>query len=194
MKTYECAKRCENAGNVIKRDTAQFLIFQWENGKISMDKWQNIFILNLFRMCYNHLVSPAFRDNPLSHIGFCGFALALLFCRRKSCKACLMIWSSQSIVNHYGEGQRIGQIIQEYPNMLLTLTWCHRHPADTPTRPCLTAISTEHQLDNVACAYYVGRQGGAAALLHQGCPVPVRDCQVVVGTGGMGFNVKCSEL
>ena len=78
--------------------------------------------------------------------------------------------------------------------MLLTLTWCHCAPADTPTRPCAPVISTEHQLDNVACACYIGRQGGAAALLHQGCPVPVRDCQVVVATGGMGFNVKCSEL
>ena len=86
------------------------------------------------------------------------------------------------------------KINQKYPNMLLTLTWCHRTPADTPTRICTTGRSAEHQLDDVACACYVGRQGGAAALLHQGCPVPVRDCQVVVGTGGMGLNVKCSEL
>ena len=78
--------------------------------------------------------------------------------------------------------------------MLLTLTWGHCTPADTPTRPCITAISTEHQLDDVACACYVGRKGGAAALLHQDCPVPVRDCQVVVVTGGIGLNVKCSEL
>ena len=98
--------------------------------------------------------------------------------------------------------------------MFLTLTWCHRTPADTPTRvSSINAISTEHQLDNVACAGYMGRKrgadtlasdqnvdvirGGAAALLHQGCPVPVRDCQVVEATGGttvMGFNVKCSEL
>ena len=78
--------------------------------------------------------------------------------------------------------------------MLLALTWGHCTPADTPTRPCITAISNEHQLDDVAFACYVGRQGGAAALLHQGCPVPVRDCQVVVVTGGMPFNVKCSEL
>ena len=85
-------------------------------------------------------------------------------------------------------------MIQEYPNMLLTLTWCYRTPADTPTRPCTPAISTEHQLDNVACACYVGRKGGAAALLHHGCTVPFRDCQVVVDTGGMGLNVKCSEL
>ena len=78
---------------------------------------------------------------------------------------------------------------------MLTLTWCHRHPAYTPTRPCSTTISTEQQLDNVACAGYIGRQGGAAALLHQGCPVAVRDCQVVVLTGGtIVLNIKCSEL
>ena len=93
--------------------------------------------------------------------------------------------------------------------MLLALTWCHCTPDDPPTRQCKTRISTEHQLDNVACAGYIGRQGGAetlvsdqnvalrggaAALLHQGCPVAVRDCQVVVGTGGMILNVECSEL
>ena len=162
---------------------------------ISMRKWQNFNGQMAKYLHYNHLVSPAFRDNPLSHIGLCGFALAPLFCRRKSSKACLMIWSSQSIVNHYEEGQRIGQMIQEYPNMLLTLTWCHCAPADTPTRvSTIIVISTEHQLDDVACACYVGRKGGATALLHQGCPVPVRDCQVVVVTGGMVLNVKCSEL
>ena len=77
---------------------------------------------------------------------------------------------------------------------MFTLTRCHRTPADTPTRPCLTVISTEHQLDDVACACYLGRKGGAAALLHQGCPVAIQDCQVVPATGGMIFNVKCSEL
>ena len=98
-------------------------------------------------------------------------------------------------MNHYCEEQQIGKMIQEYPNMLLTLTWCHCAPADTPTRvSTIPVISTEHQLDNVACAYYVGWKGGAAALLHQGCPVPVRDCQVVIVTGGTGLNVKCNEL
>ena len=107
------------------------------------------------------------------------------------------------------EEQRVVKMIEEYRNMLLTLTWCHRTPAETPTRHCITGTSDEHQLDDVACACYVSRQGGsdtlasdhnvairgrAAALLHQGCPVAVRDCQVVVATGGMGLNVKCSEL
>ena len=78
--------------------------------------------------------------------------------------------------------------------MLLALTWGHCTPADTPTSTCTIATRTEHQVDDVACASYVGRNGGAAAFLHQGCPVPVRDCQVVVATGGIGLNVKCSEL
>ena len=80
--------------------------------------------------------------------------------------------------------------------MLLTLTWCHCTPADTPTSPCISTISTEHQLDNVACAGYVSRQGGATAFLHQSCPVAVRDCQVVVVTPDilLGLYVKCSEL
>ena len=120
-----------------------------------------------------------------------------------------MIWEdTQSIVNYNLEEQIIGQMIQGDPNILLTLTWCHRTPADTPTRPCITSISLEHQLDDVACACYVGRKGVAdtlasnknapgrvaAALLHQGCPVAVRDCQVVEGTVVIRLNVKCSEL
>ena len=78
--------------------------------------------------------------------------------------------------------------------MLLTLTWCRSTPADTPTSPCISGISTEHQLDSVASACYISRQGPAAASLHQGCPVTVHDCQVVIITGGMVCNAKCSEL
>ena len=91
--------------------------------------------------------------------------------------------------------------------MLLTLTWCYCTPSDTPTRPCNAAIGDEHQVDDVACACYGSRQGGAdtlasnknvamrggaAAPLHQGCPVTVRDCQVVRAI--IGINVKCSEF
>ena len=93
--------------------------------------------------------------------------------------------------------------------MLFALTWCLSTPPDAPTRECFTAISYEQKVDNVACASYGSRQGGAdtlasnkklgsggaAAFLHQGCPVAVRDCQVVVGTGGTTIlNVKYSEL
>ena len=113
----------------------------------------------------------------------------------------------------------------KHPNMLLmlTLTWCHCTPADLPTRVSTnigSAISAEVELDDVALAGDVGQQGGAdtlasnlnvairggaTALLHQGCPVTVRDCQVVRATDVgvivivivlliLGFNVKCSEL
>ena len=93
--------------------------------------------------------------------------------------------------------------------LLLTLTWCHCSPAETKSRLCTSAISAEHDLDHVASACDGGWQGGAdtlssninvsvivgaAALLHQGCPVTVHDCQVVVDTGGVRLNIKCSEL
>ena len=120
---------------------------------------------------------------------YCGFALALQSKKEKQSQC-----EDLRYLEHYGEEERIGQMIQEYPNMLLALTWCHCAPPDTPTRPCGTPISTEHQLDNVACACYVGRKGGAAALLHQGCPVTVSDCQVVIATGVTELNVKCGEL
>ena len=92
--------------------------------------------------------------------------------------------------------------------ILLTFTWCHCNPADTPTSPSTTSISGEHQVDDITSASDGGRQGGAdtlasnhnapiegaAALLHQSCPVAVRDCQMVVAADGMGLNVKCIEL
>ena len=80
---------------------------------------------------------------------------------------------------------------------ILALTLCHWHctPADAPTRICNTAVSLEVQLDSVACADDgVGRQGGAAPLLHQGGAVAISDGQVVVVTCFVGLNVKCSEL
>ena len=101
------------------------------------------------------------------------------------------------------------KVYQKYSTTLLTLTWCHGTPADTPTRSCIHATSSEHQIDRVAPACYGGRQGGAhtlasnqnvairggtAALLHQRCPVAVCDCQVVIPTVEMGLNCKCSEL
>ena len=81
------------------------------------------------------------------------------------------------------------------------LTWlvvntCHRPPADTPTSisSCIDTCG-EHQVDGVASASYGRWQGGATALLHQSCPVAVRDCQVVIGTGGITvLNSECSKL
>ena len=56
-------------------------------------------------------------------------------------------------------------------------------------------VSLKVKLDSVACADDgVGRQGGAAPLLHQGGSVTISDCQVVVVTCFVGLNVKCSEL
>ena len=73
---------------------------------------------------------------------------------------------------------------------MLTLTWCHCSPAETKARLCCTAISAEHDLDHVGSASDGGRQGGAADLLHQDCPVTVHDCQVVPATGGIVLDVK----
>ena len=78
---------------------------------------------------------------------------------------------------------------------MLKLTWCHRSPAETKARvSTIIIISAEHEPDRVGSACDGGWQGGAAALLHQGCPVTVRDCQVVVAAGGVRLNIKCSEL
>ena len=39
-------------------------------------------------------------------------------------------------------------------------------------------IISEDDVDNVGCACDVCRHGGAAVLLHQGCPIPIPDWQV----------------
>ena len=82
---------------------------------------------------------------------------------------------------------------------MLTPTWCHRTPVGAPTRvSAVKVIRAENELDRVGGAGDVGRQVGAAALLHQGCPVTVRYCEVVartVGTkDGMVANVERSKL
>ena len=58
----------------------------------------------------------------------------------------------------------------------------------------MIAISDEHQPDSIGSASDGVWQGGAAALLHQGCPVAVHDCQVIVGTGGIGLDVERIKL
>ena len=72
---------------------------------------------------------------------------------------------------------------EEYPNSMLTLTCCYCSPTYIPTSACITAISAEVKHNHIAYASDGGWQGGAASLLHQGCPVTVRDCQVVVTVG-----------
>ena len=90
------------------------------------------------------------------------------------------------------------------------LTWCHRTPAETPTRRCYTVIRVEEDLHSVAPGRYDWRQEVvvfrwssirvAAALVHQGCPVPIRDLDVVACAGGDGDvfttrqNSKAGEL
>ena len=67
-------------------------------------------------------------------------------------------------------------------------------PDDSPASPFPFGIGLELNLDNVGVADDLGRQGGAAGLPHQGCPVSVSDLQVVKATRGMGLDVEGCEL
>ena len=79
--------------------------------------------------------------------------------------------------------------------MLIIKTWkSYIAPVDAPTSPSTFAIGLEVKENDVAPAGDLVRQGGAAGLPHQGCPVTVSDLQVVEATGGMGLNVKSSEF
>ena len=89
------------------------------------------------------------------------------------------------------------------------LARCHGSPFDPPTRSFTTVITNEVNLDNVACAGHVGREGeaktltfnlnvaisvGPAALPQQCGSITVCDFQVVAPTVMTIFNVKCTEL
>ena len=95
--------------------------------------------------------------------------------------------------------------------LLLALTWCHCTPAEIPTSPCFkkcfTAIRVEQDLHSVAPGCYDWRQevigirwiirGVAAAVVHQGCPVPICDLDKVTWAGGditTNPNSKVGEL
>ena len=83
-------------------------------------------------------------------------------------------------------------------------TWCHRAPAKTPSSPCIHVIRVEEYFHCVGfrCdSWWLEVQGirwvsggEAAAVVHQGCPVPIGDLDIVVPTGGLIFNFKVGEL
>ena len=86
------------------------------------------------------------------------------------------------------------------------LTWCHRTPAETPTRICYTPIRVEEDLHSVAPGCYDWRQevrgvrginwGVAATLVHQGRTVPILDLDIVAWAGVeiTSPNSKVGEL
>ena len=67
-------------------------------------------------------------------------------------------------------------------------------PDDSPASLLTLGIGLELELDNVGVADDLGRQGGAAGLPHQGCPVSVLDLQVVKATRGMELDIEGFEL
>ena len=63
--------------------------------------------------------------------------------------------------------------------MLLTLTWDEHTPGDIPTILSITwRLSTELQVDSVACTCYVDWCWVPAVILEQDCPVAIPDSQV----------------
>ena len=89
----------------------------------------------------------------------------------------------------------------------MTLAWCDRTPAETPTRHCITTICVEEDLHSVAAGRYDWRQEVmgirwisvrvAAAVVHQGCPVPICDLDKVACAGvdnPASINSKVGEL
>ena len=83
-------------------------------------------------------------------------------------------------------------------------TWCHWRPVETPTIPWPTAIRVEEDVHGVGHARYDWRQevtgrswttvGVAAPLAQQGCPVPICDLDIVVGTTICKPNSSEGEL
>ena len=77
---------------------------------------------------------------------------------------------------------------------MIALTLCHCRPTKTPTRSCVVVISVEIDFHFVRFGCYDRRleeQGKrwistrvAAAVVHQGRPVPIGDSDKVGGAGG----------
>ena len=86
------------------------------------------------------------------------------------------------------------------------LTWYHCTPAETPASCCITAIRVEEDFHSVAPGRYHWRQEVqgrrwirvAAAVVHQGCPVPIGDLDKVTWAGDIdrptSMNSKVCEL
>ena len=88
-------------------------------------------------------------------------------------------------------------------------TWCHCCPVETPSRACSRAVRVEEDVHGVRLCGEDWRQevprrrwtysGVAAAPVHQGCPVPFYDFDIVTWAGGSiatvtGINLKAGEL
>ena len=83
-------------------------------------------------------------------------------------------------------------------------TWCHCAPAKTPSNTCMIDIRVEeyfHCIGYRCDSWWLEVQGRrwvpggvAAAVVHQGCPVPIGDLDIVVLTLGMIFDIKVGEL
>ena len=78
--------------------------------------------------------------------------------------------------------------------MLMTLTWCNRNPAQSPSISCIYVICVEMNFYSVAPRINGWRQeipvirwfkrGTAAAVVHQRCPVPIGDFDIVAFWAG----------
>ena len=81
-------------------------------------------------------------------------------------------------------------------------TWCHFNPAKTPSNPCMIDIRVEeyfHCIGSRCDSWWLEVKGMgwirvAAAVVHQGCPVPIGDLDIVELTGGSPQNSKVGEL
>ena len=85
-------------------------------------------------------------------------------------------------------------------------TWCHFNPTKTPSNPCMIDIRVEeyfHCIGTRCDSWWLEVQGRrwvpggvAAAVVHQGCPIPIGDLDIVAWAGGdiTSINSKVGEL
>ena len=87
---------------------------------------------------------------------------------------------------------------------MIALTLCLCRPMKTPTRLCIFVIGVEVDFHFVRFGRYYRRLEVigirwirvAAAVVHQGCPVPIGDLDIVARAGGdiTSINSKAGEL
>ena len=73
-------------------------------------------------------------------------------------------------------------------------TWRYSGPLQAPPWPCSGAICVEGDTDSVGGAYDVGGKIGSASLVHQDCPVSIRDGQVVKIAVVLILHIEGGEL
>ena len=76
--------------------------------------------------------------------------------------------------------------------LLLLKTWLHGIPVYTPASPWMFMIRSEENVEDICSTLYIKRRGSATSSSHQGRPIAVCDCHVIIPS--VGTNIESSKF